>query len=288
MKYVFIINPVSGNGNKSEIIKRINEYCIDKGINYEIELTKHKEDGKYLALKHKNEKCIVWAVGGDGTLNEVLNGVVHTKNKLALIPNGSGNDFYKTIDTYKDTDLKIDIAKVNDRYFINVFSIGIDAEVGLYANYLKSKGVDPKKIYNKAIFHTFLSFKKKLLEIEVKNNVRIDKFMMLSVCNGRYYGGGYNIAPYASLNDGLLDLYWVTGVNKIEVPGMINLLKNGKLEESKHTEHMMVHKLKIKSEIPLRCCIDGEEYITRKLVFKNINKGVDFYQDKDLVKYVLK
>lgn len=287
MKYVFIINPTSGNGDKSSLIKKISSYCINNNIDYAIEITKHREDGKYLALKYKHSKSIIFACGGDGTLNEVLNGIVGTKNKLGLIPCGSGNDFYKTIDTYKDKELPIDIAKVNDRYFINVFSIGIDAEVGLYASKLKSKGVNPKKIYNKAIFKTFINFRKKLMEIEVKNNVKMDKFMMLSVCNGRYYGGGYYIAPDASLSDGLLDLYSVSKISKLAVPPLINLLKKGEHEKSKFVEHLMVTKLKIKSKNDLRCCIDGEEYIAKKLVFKVIKKGVVFYQDKELVKYVL-
>ena len=287
MKYVFIVNPMSGNKDKSEVIKRISEYCTKNGIDYDIEITKSTGDGTKLALKHRFDKCVIFAVGGDGTLNEVLNGVVHTKNKLGIIPSGSGNDFYKTIITYKDRELPIDIGKVNKRYFINVASIGIDAEVGFKANEFKRNNNNSGNVYTKAIIYTLLNFRKPFIELELKNNIKLGRFMMLSICNGRYYGGEYFISPNSKLDDNLLDLYTISGITKLSVPFLINKLKKGKLDGDRHVEHLTINKVKLKSKILLNCCIDGEEYVGNRFVFKSIKRGVVFYQDRELVKYVL-
>ena len=247
MKYVFIVNPMSGDKDKSRIIKRISEYCTNNGIEYVIEITKDTGDGTKLALKHRHDKCVIFAVGGDGTLNEVLNGVVHSKNKLGLIPSGSGNDFYKTIITYKENELPIDIGKVNKRYFINVASIGIDAEVGFKANEYKRVGNNKGNVYTKAILYTLLNFKKPIIELELKNNIKLGKFMMLSVCNGRYYGGEYYISPKSKLDDDMLDLYTVSGISKLSAAFLVNALKNGKLDSYRHAKHFTIKKVKLKS-----------------------------------------
>ena len=110
---------------------------------------------------------------------------------------------------------------------------------------------------------------------------------MLSVCNGRYYGGEYYISPKSKLDDGMLDLFTVSGISKLSAPFLISALKNGKLEDYKHAEHITIKKVKLKSKKPLNCCIDGEEYVGNRFVFKSIKHGVVFYQDRELVKYVL-
>lgn len=287
MKYIFIVNPVSGKKDSDKVIKRITEYCFKNNIDFEIEITKCNKDAMILTKKHKKDKAVIFAVGGDGTLFEVVNGIIGSNNKLGLIPNGSGNDFYKTIKELNITEEEIDLCKVNDIYSINTASIGIDAEVGINAGIMKEKGVNPKHIYNRSIIYTFLSFKKKLLEIEVKDNIKIGKFMMLSVCNGRYYGGGYKIAPEADLHDHYLDLYYVQGINKFQVPKMINKLKKGTLESDKHVTHMLINKLVLKSKTPLKCCVDGETIIDKTFRFKVIKNAVTFYNDKELIKYII-
>ena len=97
MKYIFIVNPESAKGNAMKIIGNIEKICKQRKIEYEVCYTLAQGDATRLTQSYKEEKNIIYAVGGDGTLSEVLNGVIGTKNKLGIIPAGSGNDFYRTI-----------------------------------------------------------------------------------------------------------------------------------------------------------------------------------------------
>ena len=129
MKYVFIVNPKSGKGKALELSKRIEEVCIKRGIDYEIVYTERPKDATLIAKEFKRDKCVIFSVGGDGTVNEVMRGVIDTKNMLGVIPGGSGNDFYKMLDGSYKLYQECDIGKVNSEYFINTFSIGIDADI---------------------------------------------------------------------------------------------------------------------------------------------------------------
>jgi len=138
MKRIFVVNPNAGKGQTIKIIKTIIQICDSENVNYEVYFTKYRGDAtQFVKNRAKQESCnIIYSVGGDGTLNEVINGIVDSNALLSIIPAGTGNDFYKCID--KDTK-KIDLGIVNDRYFINIASIGADANVANNANIVKDK-----------------------------------------------------------------------------------------------------------------------------------------------------
>ena len=288
MKYVFIINPTSGKGNALKIAKRIEEVCRKKELKYEMHYTKCSGDATKIARKYVFSKNIIFAVGGDGTLNEVLNGIVGTKNILGIIPCGSGNDFYKTLEKIDDEYPVIDIGKINNKYFINIVSIGIDAEVARNVSLMKKIKLPPSQIYNASIVYTFFKYKFKNLEFSIDNNSNKSKFTILTVCNGKMYGGGYNIAPEASLTDGYFDVYFVDKVNKPVIPFLINMLKKGT-----HGNHKKVHmnkatKVSFKCDYDLVCNIDGEIYIDNKFDIKLLKNKLMLYNNKELIKEFLK
>lgn len=97
MKHVFIINPISGKGKTLKVAENIEKVCQREKLDYEINYTNYPGEATKIAKKYRFSQNIIYSVGGDGTLNEVLNGIVGTKNILAIIPSGSGNDFYKTL-----------------------------------------------------------------------------------------------------------------------------------------------------------------------------------------------
>ena len=118
MKYYFIINPISGKINKQLLEKNIREACLKRQVPYKVMYTKKTGDAQYLAKKIPDEECVVFSVGGDGNLNEVLNGIAKSENKiLGNIPTGSGNDFDKTLKQYQNGILNIDLGKINNRFF---------------------------------------------------------------------------------------------------------------------------------------------------------------------------
>ena len=97
MKYIFIINAIAGRGKYKKILPNIEQACKKRNVEYEIRYISAEKDGSQIALEYKNEENIIYVVGGDGTITRTLAGIVGTKNKLGVIPSGSGNDTYRTI-----------------------------------------------------------------------------------------------------------------------------------------------------------------------------------------------
>ena len=251
--FVFIINPTSGNNLGKEVSNILEDYCRTLKINYKIIYTEKKDDAINIARKFKDEENVtIFSVGGDGTLNEVVNGLANSKAKLGIIPIGSGNDFYKTFSDFSGN--KIDLGKVNDRYFVNVASIGFDAEIANYANKIKDGKLSNKSVYILSLLHEF--FKYKPININIDNENK--NSTILTVCNARYYGGGFQIAPHAKLNNGLFDVVDVKSLNKLEILGLFAKLIKAKHLESKKVNFYTTDKLTISSPIPLNCNIDGE------------------------------
>ncbi|MBO5414623.1 MAG: diacylglycerol kinase family lipid kinase [Bacilli bacterium] len=283
MKYVFIVNPKSGKGKALEISKKVEEVCIKRGIDYEIVYTERPKDATLIAKEFKRDKCVIFSVGGDGTVNEVMRGVIDTKNMLGVIPGGSGNDFYKMLDGSYKLYQECDIGKVNNEYFINTFSIGIDADICDNLIVMRRKNIPTSQIYNASLVYTFLKYKDKPLEIEINGEVIKDNVTLLSVCNGRVYGGGYKIAPNAYIDDGMFDVYLATNVPKVKIPGLVLKVKDGKHESSKYVRHFKTDRIKIKSPSLVIAEIDGEVIEEKEFDIKLLDQKIVIYHNNDFV-----
>lgn len=282
MKYIFIVNPESAKGNAMKIIGNIEKVCKQEHIEYEVCYTLAQGDATRLAQSYKDEENIIYAVGGDGTLSEVLNGVVGTKNKIGIIPAGSGNDFYRTVKELGKTEIESDVGVVNGKYFLNIACVGIDAEVANNVPLMKKKNVKVKNLYTASILYTFTHFKFKQIHFKSQEKDEKGNFTILSICNGRYYGGGYNISPKASLEDNYFDVYYI---NKLRLPSIINLLlklKKGKLEQDKRTNHFKTNNITVTSEEPIRFNVDGETIENTKFEIKIIPKAIKIYHNAEL------
>ena len=282
MKYIFIVNPESAKGNAMKIIGNIEKVCKQEHIEYEVCYTLAQGDATRLAQSYKDDENIIYAVGGDGTLSEVLNGVVGTKNKIGIIPAGSGNDFYRTVKELAKAEIESDVGVVNGKYFLNIACVGIDAEVANNVPLMKKKNVKVKNLYTASILYTFTHFKFKQIHFKSQEKDEKGNFTILSICNGRYYGGGYNISPKASLEDNYFDVYYI---NKLRLPSIINLLlklKKGKLEQDKRTNHFKTNNITVTSEEPIRFNVDGETIENTKFEIKIIPKAIKIYHNVEL------
>lgn len=282
MKYIFIVNPESAKGNAMKIIGNIEKVCKQEHIEYEVCYTLAQGDATRLAQSYKDDENIIYAVGGDGTLSEVLNGVVGTKNKIGIIPAGSGNDFYRTVKELAKAEIESDVGVVNGKYFLNIACVGIDAEVANNVPLMKKKNVKVKNLYTASILYTFTHFKFKQIHFKSQEKDEKGNFTILSICNGRYYGGGYNISPKASLGDNYFDVYYI---NKLRLPSIINLLlklKKGKLEQDKRTNHFKTNNITVTSEEPIRFNVDGETIENTKFEIKIIPKAIKIYHNAEL------
>lgn len=288
MKHVFIVNPISGRGKALKVSLGIKKICEEEKLDYEIHYTNGPKDATKIAKKVKGSKNIIYSVGGDGTLNEVLNGVIGTKNMLAVIPAGSGNDFYRTLSKMDDEMPLIDVGKVNGKYFLNVVSIGIDAEVAKNAEVMKKLKVPTSQIYNASIVYTFFKYKFKDIEFSVDNTRSKNKCTILTICNGKMYGGGYKIAPEALLSDGYFDVYIVDKISKPTLPFLLGKLKKGTHESLKEVHKSKATKIKFKCDYDLVCNVDGEIIIDRKFNIKILPKSLLIYNNKKLINRFMK
>ena len=288
MKYIFIVNPTSGNGRALKVSENIKRICDKRHIPFEIHYTEKPGDATKIAKKYFLSKNIIYSVGGDGTLNEVLNGIVGSKNLLGIIPCGSGNDFYKTLSKIDDPLPLIDIGKINNKYFLNIVSVGIDAEVADNVSKMKKMKLPTNQIYNVSLVYTFFKYKFKQVDVELDNTESKKKFTILTICNGSTYGGGYKIAPAASLTDGYFDIYFVDKINKPLIPFIVNMLKKGTHEQYKKVHKYKANKIKFKCDYDLICNIDGEIIIDNKFNVKLLEKAILINNDKSLVKEIMK
>ncbi len=217
-RYKFILNPIAGGGRAKTMMPEIENYFRNSKLEYEIYQTKGHQDAIEAARRAAEDGFnIVVAAGGDGTVNEVLNGIVGSNSALAVIHGGKGNDFAMSVNMPRDINeacralenaviKKIDLGKVLNRHFINSVGVGFDATVALRVN----RGVKPLNgvsAYIYAVFETLLSYKPVEMDIDLGDGkIFRQKPMLVAVGIGKTYGGGMMILPDAVQDDGLLDI----------------------------------------------------------------------------------
>ena len=287
MEHLFIINPEAGKGRSLGYIEKIKNYFKNVDEPYYIEVTKYPGHAteivkSYTALKDYR----VYAVGGDGTLNEVLNGIVGTGSVLAVIPCGSGNDFVKSIveddniediflSTLRGKEKYIDLGKINDRYFINISSVGFDSEVVYSANSIKKfKFIPGPTAYILGIIITLFKFKfiKTIITID---GVKLEKEILLAaIANGRCYGGGVKISPKSDISDGIFDLCIVDKVSKLKIFLLFPRAIKGTHENIKQVNFYKGRNISIVSKKEFVLNIDGELIKEKEVKCELIRNGI--------------
>ncbi|MBE6146463.1 MAG: diacylglycerol kinase family lipid kinase [Firmicutes bacterium] len=289
MKYIFILNSFTLKTEVEKIKRRIEEYCTRENMEFIIEINSEEVSTESIVAKYRDQKNILLAVGGDGMVNRVLNGIAGTDNILGIIPLGSGNDFYKSV----EKDLKeyyntCDLIKINDRHFINVACFGIDADVANKKGEVTSKLIPKSQRYNASLLKTFSQYKCRNLEIEINGETLSGEYTTVAVCNGVYYGNGYKISPNSNPTNGLLDVYVVDKVNKLRMVNLILKMKEGNHLNEKEVHHYQTNKMIIKSPTSFVANIDGEELFDRRFEIEVLKNGIMLYYDKSLIDSITK
>lgn len=267
---LFIVNPVAGAGKAKKLIPLIEETMNQCNKKYKIILTTMPEEATEIAKRESKNHEVVVAVGGDGTVNEVATGLIRNNGGvLGVVPGGTGNDMARSLDIPMDPleALKIvcegykknmDIGMVNGSYFLNIASIGFDAEVVMNNIKIKQK-IKNEFSYVISVIYSLIRFKKKKVEIEIDDKIIKDEVYLLAVGNGKYYGGGMKIIPTAKIDDGFLDICTISNINKFKILFLFPTIFKG--THIKHTKHVNIYrgkKVKFKSEEGLLLNIDGE------------------------------
>lgn len=286
MKYIFIINEKAGNVKKEKLISNIKKACIKRNIAYEIRYITKEKTGADIAKEYETEENMIYVVGGDGTITMTLSGIVGTKNKLGIIPLGSGNDTYRAIKNLPYGETKIDLGKINHSYFINVACIGMDADVANNVDLFKNK-VPPSQIYNVSILYTFVKYKFKKVKVKTTIKTIDDYYSIISVCNGAYYGGGFHIAPKSILTDGLLDIYYAEKMPKISMLPLLLKVKKGKHEGKRKMHKFRSSHVEIELEEMVTFNVDGEKITNKHFMIDVLPKAISIYNDAEFVNEIM-
>ncbi|HEY8364793.1 MAG TPA: diacylglycerol kinase family protein [Haloplasmataceae bacterium] len=269
MKYLFAVNPVSGKNkakvkmNQLALLLREHKYNY---IIYETQPYQYANDLRKIIIE--NNITHVFAVGGDGTAHEVLNAVIGLDVFFGVIPFGSGNDFARVNNLPKKIDkvfkmienndsVEIDVGKVGERYFVNYISFGFDVEV-LKQSLKFKRYASGGLAYVLALIRTLITYKCQSLTI----NDNKQRLYLATIHNGKYYGGGMKINPFAEINDGILDLCTVVKMNRFKLLTLFPSVFSGKhYRFKKLVSFMSKRHFVVDSDTDiLSCGMDGEIY----------------------------
>lgn len=267
LNYYFIVNPVSGRGQGAAFGKRLEDKLSRLKIDYRLVYTEKPQHARDLAAKASRDFSVIVSVGGDGTLQEILNGMFGSQAALGILPVGSGNDFVRAVPIPLDMEKslkillhnkrrKIDLAKVNDRIYHNGVGVGFDAwavHTGNQVTRLRGNA-----IYLYAVLHTLVNFKPQEVELSFNGNTIQKDYFLMTIANGVALGGGFYLTPDAKIDDGLLDLCLVQNMPKRSI--IKNLIKvySGKHKEDPRVEMVRTKQITIRSDKGVAVHADGE------------------------------
>ena len=242
MQQLFIINPAAGKTDASVVlVPQIQAAAARAGVDVQIEVTRSRGHARQLAeaAAASGEEVHIYAAGGDGTMNEVLQGAANHPNiAVGCIPCGSGNDYVRNFGApadFLDMDTQlaaeafpVDLLATPQGYGIDIYAAGIDAQV---ANGIPKWRRIPlcggTTAYTLSILEAVCSSFRHHLHIQADDRELDGVYMMLAICNARMYGGGYCAAPHASMTDGLLDVVLLKPVPRLKLPGLLGAYKKG-------------------------------------------------------------
>ncbi len=280
MKHLFIVNPVAGKLSGAEKCKLIRDGLRDfpealkKEAEFEIYLTKAPMDAaeKIKAEGASGRELRVYACGGDGTLNECVNGAAEFPNAAVThFPCGTGNDFIKMFgkaDAALFRDLRllaegevrpIDLIDCCGRKAINICSVGIDARIG--ADVHKYSAIPliggPTGYVLSTAVNVFKGISQPM-RIEYLGHTLEGEYTLVCACNGRFYGGGFNPIPDAYPDDGVMDCLIADKVSLFTLFGLVGAYSRGRYDKLKQLRRVNVASIAIEGPRDMIVNIDGE------------------------------
>ena len=269
---LFLVNPASGNGATGKRWPKLRERAADLGLRGEQVLS---EFPGHLAQAAKDSPgSLLVVIGGDGTVNEVANGVAGTEAELAVLPCGTGQDFGRThglparFDDAVQVALSgetrtIDLGRVElesgtSRFFANVGSAGMSGAVARRANSM-TKAFGGRATFFYALTREFLAWQNTRVVVELEDGVRREGPMHdVIVANGNWHGGGMKLAPDARQDDGVFDVVLIGDVTKLDFLTTSPKLYSGRYLSHPRVELLRSSSVAISAAEPLPLEVDGE------------------------------
>lgn len=264
----------------------------DQGTPVDVRLTWEQGDAaRYAKEAALGPFDVAVAAGGDGTLNEVVNGILEAdefpQTAVAVVPLGTANDFANSaliplenmLDALRlaaDGEMhSIDVGRLNGRYFLNVVSGGFGAEVTANTP-VEMKHVLGGAAYSLMGLITALNFQPYEAQIQIGEEVRRETLLMLAVGNGRQCGGGYLVAPKALIDDGLLDIVLARNAGFAQWRAVYQELADPELDEYQFVDYVQATSFKLETPEPFQMNLDGEPLRGHSFEFEILEKRLPF------------
>ena len=277
---VFILNPKAGRGAARRLIDPLCDQMRRRGIRSSLLLTTRAGEAAELA-RHADADVVV-AVGGDGTVQEVANGLAGSRKALGVVPAGSGNDFMRSIALPKELDDALDLITAGKtrqidlgtiawsgkddgnggncnsghRCFVNGVGFGFAASVA--ARTADIANLSGTALYLVAVLESLRSYRSPVFEVDVDGARRSSRYLLIGVGNGKSIGGGFLLTPNARVDDGRLDICFI---DEVSIPRIISLIPSalqGKLHEVKEVNVVQGKTIVLRADSPFSVHADGE------------------------------
>jgi diacylglycerol kinase (ATP) len=271
--FTFVVNPRAARGKGAAVWHGIQSELNRRGIRYEHLETKCRGDATRLAKDSRGGTVV--SVGGDGTINEVLNGIIGTGKLLGVIPAGSGNDFIKSVGIpvrpaealdalLSGRRLKVDVGVTYigsgqgelKRHFCNGVGIGFDAEVAARTTGVtRFQGIG---VYILAVLKTLGSYNAPEFRLDV-DGTRLDgRKLLIAIGNGPCAGGGFYLTPRASVTDGVLDICAIDAMGTLSILGLMPRVMRGKHLALGAVRYLQGRTIRVGGDRPFSVHTDGE------------------------------
>jgi len=270
-RYFLIVNLIAGQGRCKQIFPSIQRQLDKDNVDYELHYTNEPEEATDVArMGIESGFTHIVAVGGDGTVNEIANGIVGSDAILAVIPAGTGNDFIRMTNIPQDyrqathlltngQEKMIDVGQIVDsRYFVNGLGIGIDAQVA--QDVLKMEKLRGALAYLYAAVREVFKFEAFPIKLSGQGWTEEKSCISLGFANGKYCGGGFKLAPMAEVDDGKIDVAAIGDFPKLERLVRLPQARKGEHLSLAGVSYHQDVEVFVSSETKLIAHIDGEPY----------------------------
>ncbi|XZF14551.1 diacylglycerol/lipid kinase family protein [Chitinophagaceae bacterium MMS25-I14] len=280
---VFIVNPKSGVERQKIVQGAIDKYLDRTQYTYEIQHTQYAKHGTELARKAAADGAFaVVAVGGDGSANDIVTGLLHTDTALAIFPKGSGNGMARTMEIpLKDKEAietinrcnvqRMDIGFANDRVFISNAGVGFDALIAKKFAKSERRGL---MVYSWLVTKYLWLYNEWDWRIHVDGKEIKERAFLVNVANGKQFGYNFKIAPHADWQDGLLDVVIIKKFPKMLGSSLVIRAMNGTLTDSRYVDHLRGKEITIAHPDLKLMQIDGDAHPCPNRITFRIEKGI--------------
>ncbi len=277
MKIHFIVNPQAGRGKGRGVLRKLESILKKERLLYTLHVTAGPTSTIEDARRASRDSDVVVAVGGDGTVNQVANGLRGSEALLGIIPIGSGNDFANMFSLPSHLETAISILKnrkvvaidlgrvgyktdrlqtVQERYFVNGLGIGFDAAVAYETT--RVGALKGRPLYLFGLLKTLMTYKPSAFKISWENITLNNTHLLVAIGNGVSVGGGFYLTPYAKLDDGKLDVCVVDSASMIRVLRIFPSVLKGKHGKYPEVHFFQTSNVTIESADALCAHADGE------------------------------